>query len=75
LPGEVEYLKVVLEIPNTPHPKASSAYRHLLSLGLKVLRLGRTLYLWGRILDCLPRTANLSQDATFPEPKLGIFAL
>jgi hypothetical protein len=26
LQGEVRYLKLTLEIPNTPHPKASSAY-------------------------------------------------
>ena len=35
--------------------EARSAYRHLLTLGLKGLGLGRTLYLWGVILEGLPR--------------------
>jgi hypothetical protein len=39
--------------------EARSAYRHKLTLGLKGLGLGRTLYLWGRILETLSRTANL----------------
>ena len=52
LQGEVRYIKVELQRPNTPHPKASSAYPNKLDLGLKVLGLGRTLYLWGRIIEC-----------------------
>jgi hypothetical protein len=40
-----------------------------------VLELGRTLYLWGGILDSRVRTANLLQDATSAEPKPGVFAI
>lgn len=48
--------------------------RHKLTLGLKVLGLGKTLYLWGCILDSRVRTANQTQDATSAKPKPGVFA-
>jgi len=48
---------------------------HILTLGLKVLWLGKTLYLLGVILDTLSRTANLIQDAKYSEAKPGVFAI
>jgi hypothetical protein len=39
-----------------------------------VLGLGKTLYLWGCILDSRVRTANQTQDATSAKPKPGVFA-
>ena len=51
-------------------PQLRTTNCHKLTLGLKVLGLGRTLYLLGRILDSLSRTANLIQDAVFHSPGL-----
>ena len=48
---------------------------HILSLGLELLCLGRTLCLWDSILESRVRTANLLQDATSAEPKHGVFAI
>jgi hypothetical protein len=48
---------------------------HILSLGLELLWLGKSLYLWAWILDSKARTANLTQDATSTEPKPGVFAV
>jgi hypothetical protein len=45
LQGKVRYLKLVLEEPNTPYPKARSAYSSILTLNLELLWLGKSLYL------------------------------
>jgi hypothetical protein len=48
---------------------------HKLTLGLKGLWLGKSLYLLGLKIDSRVRTANLLQDATSAEPKPGVFAI
>jgi hypothetical protein len=47
--------------------KARSAYEHILTLGLELLWLGKTLYLLGFIVECLSRTANLIRDSHFSQ--------
>ena len=41
--------------------EARSAYRHKLTLGLKGLGLGRTLYLWGSILESRAQCKTVGQ--------------
>ena len=63
--SEDRYLKVGLKIPNTPCSKASSTFLHILNLGLELLGLGRTLYLWKLIVECLSQAVNLIRESKF----------
>jgi hypothetical protein len=47
----------------------SESFPHILSLGLELLWLGRTLYLLGLKIDSKFRTANLSRDSQFSQRK------